>query len=306
MIVVENLTKFYGARPALSGLSFSIEDNEVVGFLGRNGAGKTTVLKILSGLLLPTSGAFSVGGVDGLRDPIALRAQVGFLPDRPPLYEDMSPRAMVAYAGRLYGMPKAGLDARVDEVLAQTHLSNVADDRIGWLSHGYRQRVGIAQAVVHRPRFVILDEPISGLDPAQIVEMRKLVKGLAAHHTVLLSSHILSEIAQTCDRILVLHEGRIVARGTEQELMKGLTAGPVHIDVAGGEDTVRGVFGGDGFALSAAGPGRTRVTFEAAHDDAVAAAVKRAVDGGLAVVRVAPDDEGLEGTFLQLTKGAAA
>lgn len=221
MIEAEGIHKHYGARAALDGVSFKIQPGEVVGFLGLNGAGKTTMLKVLCGLLLPSAGTVRVFNVDGVKDPLALRKNIGFLPDRAPLYGEMTVRAMLTYAGKLNGVDDARIARRVDEVIALASLDNVADDLIETLSHGYRQRVGIAQAIVHEPRLVVLDEPISGLDPAQIVAMRALIRGLKDKHTVLLSSHILNEISQTCDRILVLHGGKIVAQGTEAELNKG-------------------------------------------------------------------------------------
>ncbi len=221
MIEAEGVFKHYGNKAALDGVSFSIATSEVVGFLGLNGAGKTTMLKILCGLLLPTAGRVVVNGIDAVADPLALRRQIGFLPDRPPVYGELSVRQMLSYAGRLNGVSGARIDGRVAEVLALADLEHVADDLIETLSHGYRQRVGIAQAIVHEPKLVVLDEPISGLDPAQIVAMRSLIRGLKQKHTVLLSSHILNEITHTADRILVLHGGRIVAQGTEAELVGG-------------------------------------------------------------------------------------
>lgn len=221
MIEAVNIFKHYGAHAALDGVSFRIAPGEVVGFLGLNGAGKTTMLKVLCGLLLPSAGQVRVFDVDGVADPLALRKNIGFLPDRAPLYGEMSVREMLTYAGRLNGVDGARIKGRVNEVLGLASLEAVADDLVETLSHGYRQRVGIAQAIVHEPRLVVLDEPISGLDPAQIVAMRSLIRGLTEKHTVLLSSHILGEISQTCDRILVLHAGRIVAQGTEAELTVG-------------------------------------------------------------------------------------
>jgi ABC-2 type transport system ATP-binding protein len=221
MIEAQDIHKHYGARAALDGVSFSIQPGEVVGFLGLNGAGKTTMLKVLCGLLLPSAGHIRVFDVDGVKDPLALRRNIGFLPDRAPLYGEMTVREMLTYAGKLNGVAGGRIARRVDEVLQLASLDDVADDLIETLSHGYRQRVGIAQAIVHEPRLVILDEPISGLDPAQIVAMRALIRGLKHKHTVLLSSHILGEISQTCDRILVLHAGKIVAQGTEGDLTQG-------------------------------------------------------------------------------------
>lgn len=306
MIVAESISKFYGARQALKDLSFSIEKGEVVGFLGLNGAGKTTVLKILSGLLLPSSGRMLVDGIDGLNEPRELRRRIGFLPDRPPLYGDMTVRQMLRYAGRLNGVEKARIEARVDEVLQLADLTHVADDLVDWLSHGYRQRVGIAQTIVHEPALVLLDEPISGLDPEQIVGMRKLIRGLGDKHTVLLSSHILGEISQTCDRLLVLNQGHIVAQGTEKELVRGAVSEHLEITVRGDLPSAEAalqtvadvsdvkVLAIDGDIVRM----RVRAPTEEARESAVAALVRK----GIGVHRVVDASGGLESVFLKLTR----
>ena len=218
MIEIRDLYKYYGERRALGALSFTIEPGQIIGLLGLNGAGKTTTLRILACDLLPTSGTVRVGGVDVVSDPDAVRAKIGYLPDSPPLYPEMTVREYLRFAGEIRGLKRSQLSARVDEVIQLTELGAVRDDRIATLSHGFRQRVGIAQAIVHKPELVVLDEPISGLDPVQIVEMRELVRSLGGEHTVIISSHILSEISETCDRILVIGEGTIIADGSEAEL----------------------------------------------------------------------------------------
>jgi len=218
VIEIRDLYKYYGERRALGALSFTIEPGQIIGLLGLNGAGKTTTLRILACDLLPTSGTVRVGGVDVVSDPDAVRAKIGYLPDSPPLYPEMTVREYLRFAGEIRGLKRSQLSARVDEVIQLTELGAVRDDRIATLSHGFRQRVGIAQAIVHKPELVVLDEPISGLDPVQIVEMRELVRSLGGEHTVIISSHILSEISETCDRILVIGEGTIIADGSEAEL----------------------------------------------------------------------------------------
>jgi ABC-2 type transport system ATP-binding protein len=309
MIVAEGISKFYGPRRALNDLTFTIETGEVVGFLGLNGAGKTTVLKILSGLLLPSGGRVTVDGIDGLDSPRELRRRVGFLPDRPPLYPDMSVRGMLTYAGRLNGVSASDIDARVAEVLGLADLRDVADDQVEWLSHGYRQRVGIAQTIVHDPALVILDEPISGLDPEQIVGMRNLIKQLGEKHTVLLSSHILAEISQTCDRLLVLHKGRIVAQGAEQDLTSG-AIGRLSITVRGAreeiERTLAAVDGVSDVELSSFEDDVARFLLRVDGDEVREAAVSALVQAGLGVRRVAEaDGAGLEDVFLRLTRAGA-
>lgn len=218
MIEASGLTRYYGNFAAVREATFTIDDREIVGFLGLNGAGKSTMLKILAGVLLPSAGSVKVGGLDASNDPDALRRKIGFLPEEPPLYREMRVREFLQWCGEVKGRSKLQVREAMPQVLETCDLTPVADRVIGELSHGYKKRVGIAQAIIHRPEVVILDEPISGLDPQQIVEMRSVVRSLQEHSTVLISSHILSEIEQTCDRILVIHRGRIVAEGTEQEL----------------------------------------------------------------------------------------
>ncbi len=310
MIVAEHVSKYYGSRRALDDVSFEIASGEVVGFLGLNGAGKTTVLKVLSGLLLPSAGRVQIDGIDIFDRPREVRRRIGFLPERPPLYDDMSVRGMLGYAGRLNGVSAAEIGRRVDEVCELTQIREVADDLVGWLSQGYRQRLGIAQAIVHRPALVILDEPITGLDPKQIVGMRGLIRGLAEQHTVLLSSHILGEISQTCDRLLVLHSGRLVAHGKESELSSQAAATRVEALVRGEAEAVAAV------AEATEGVGAVQVVV--AHSDVVKLSADVASEGareallaalvgaGLGVRRYAEAEGGLESIFLQLTESGTA
>jgi ABC-2 type transport system ATP-binding protein len=218
MIRASNLSKFYGGKRALGPVSFEITDGETVGFLGLNGAGKTTALRILACDLRPSSGTIEVGGVDAVAQPHEVRKRIGFLPENPPLYTDMIVTDYLRFSGELRGMTKAEVKRRMPEVLEITDITDVANDQISTLSHGYRQRVGLAQAIVHEPKFLILDEPTRGLDPVQIVEMRNLIHDLKQNHTVLISSHILTEISQTCDRLLVLGRGKLLGSGSEQDL----------------------------------------------------------------------------------------
>lgn len=223
MIRVNNLSKYYGGKRALGPVAFEIADGETVGFLGLNGAGKTTALRMLACDLRPSSGAVTIGGIDAIANPHEVRKLIGFLPENPPLYGDMVVADYLKFAAELRGMKKPGIQRRMPEVLELTALSNVADEVINTLSHGYRQRVGVAQAIIHQPKFLILDEPTRGLDPVQIVEMRNLIHDLKQNHTVLISSHILTEISQTCDRLLVLGGGTLLGAGTEAELVSNKT-----------------------------------------------------------------------------------
>ncbi|MBZ0115425.1 MAG: ABC transporter ATP-binding protein [Sandaracinaceae bacterium] len=264
MIVVDKVTKFYGPRPAVRDLDFKIDEGECVGFLGLNGAGKSTTLRLLSCLLLPTSGRITIRGLDAEEQPHEIRKLIGYLPDTPPLYPEMRVTEFLRFAGQLRQMKRSAVDKRMPEVVELTGLRDVVDQPIGTLSHGYKQRVGIAQAIVHDPALLILDEPIQGLDPVQIVEMRQLIRNLRGKHTILLSSHILSEIEQTCDRVLMLHRGRITAQGTEDEVVAQLrTAMPgyrqqarevwLEVEIRGDEASVRKVLGSVGGAVTELG-----------------------------------------------------
>jgi ABC-2 type transport system ATP-binding protein len=230
VIEIRDLYKYYGDRKAVGPLSATIEKGQIVGLLGLNGAGKTTTLRVLACDLLPTSGSVRVAGLDVIERPDEVRSRVGYLPDTPPLYGEMTVREYLSYVSRLHGVARGDIARRVNETLELTEVVDEADQIIASLSHGFRQRVGIAQAIVHRPELVVLDEPISGLDPVQIVEMRDLVRSLRGEHTVIVSSHILHEISETCDRILVIRDGEIVASGTEAELSNKLLSG-MRVDI---------------------------------------------------------------------------
>jgi ABC-2 type transport system ATP-binding protein len=223
VIEVDQLLKYYGAIRAVGPVTASIPQGEVVGLVGLNGAGKTTTLRILAGDLLPTSGSLRVDGLDVVADADSLRQRIGYLPDVPPLYPEMTVQDFLTFVARLRRVTGKQVGSWVQDAMRLTALTERRAQRIGELSHGYRQRVGIAQAIVHRPSLVILDEPISGLDPVQIVEMRQLLRGLRGEHTVVVSSHILSEISETCDRLLVMRDGQVVASGTEPELLAVVT-----------------------------------------------------------------------------------
>lgn len=219
MIDVQQLFKYYGRQRAVGPLSFTIDKGQIVGLLGLNGAGKTTALRILACDLLPSSGSVLVDGIDVVDNPHAVRKHIGYLPDLPPLYPEMTVHAYLVFVARLRGGVSSKIAAKQAEKAQRlTQIDHVASSPIASLSHGYRQRVGIAQAIVHQPKLILLDEPILGLDPVQIVEMRHLLRSLAGTFTIVLSSHNLQEISETCDRILVLKQGEIVASGTEQDL----------------------------------------------------------------------------------------
>jgi ABC-2 type transport system ATP-binding protein len=219
VIEVDQLYKFYGSSRAVGPLSVSIAAGEVVGLLGLNGAGKTTTLRVLACDLLPSSGAVRVGGLDVVEEPDRVRRLVGYLPDTPPLYDEMTVAQYLEFVARLRGVASSDTKKLVERAAELSGVSARLRQAIGALSHGFRQRVGIAQAIVHKPKLVVLDEPSSGLDPVQIKDMRQLVRSLGGEHTVLVSSHNLPEISEMCDRLLVMGQGTIVASGSEAELV---------------------------------------------------------------------------------------
>jgi len=311
MISVQHLTKKYGSFTAVNDISFEVEKGEVVGFLGPNGAGKSTTMKILTAFLPPTSGSAKIAGFDVFTQSIEARKRIGYLPENTPLYTDMNIVDYLAFAGELRGMSRAEIRKRMPDVLDITALGDVSQDPIGTLSHGYRQRVGVAQAIIHQPKFLILDEPTRGLDPVQIVEMRNLIHDLKQNHTVLISSHILTEISQTCDRLLVLGDGEILKSGTEETLTQDLHVRHVVVAVkrAAGDE----FFGGNVAERLGKVEGVTKVDApKEAHDimtytvhcdrETRAALGKAVVDSGWDLLRLDSLTSELEQTFISLVR----
>jgi ABC-2 type transport system ATP-binding protein len=234
MIEVENLTKRYGPTLAVSDVSFQVQKGEILGFLGPNGAGKTTTMRIITGFLLPSAGRVRVAGVDVAASPLDAKRHIGYLPENPPVYTDMTVKEYLAFVGRIKGVPRGELKKRVGEVSEKCAVADVQHRQIGKLSKGYRQRVGLAQALIHNPDILILDEPTAGLDPKQIIETRQLIKGLSGQHTVILSTHILPEVSKTCQRVVVINQGAVVAVGAPDELTARLQGyGSVLVTVDG-------------------------------------------------------------------------
>lgn len=219
-IVVENLTKSYGSQKAVDNISFRVRTGEVLGFLGPNGAGKTTTMKAITSYLQPTAGCIRVGQYDVQSQPDEVRRRIGYLPENNPLYKDMYVVEYLRFVAELHQIPKDITDRRIMEMIVLCGLEAEKHKKIEELSKGYKQRVGLAQALIHNPEVLILDEPTTGLDPNQIVEIRKLIKDIGREKTVILSSHILAEVEATCDRILIINKGKIVADGTADELRK--------------------------------------------------------------------------------------
>jgi ABC-2 type transport system ATP-binding protein len=234
MIDVQSLTKDYGTRRAISGISFKVERGEVLGFLGPNGAGKTTTMRIITGYMPPTSGTVTIAGFDIFRQSLEARRRIGYLPESVPLYTDMSVGDYLDFMAKIKGIPRARRREQIDKVMEQTHIEDRRRQLIGRLSKGFRQRVGLSQALLGEPDVLILDEPTVGLDPRQITDVRELIKGFGKDHAVILSTHILPEVSMVCSRVLIVDDGKEVAIDTAENLMKqarGTEA--VHVTVRG-------------------------------------------------------------------------
>ena len=307
MIEVQHVTKRYGPVAAVSDVSFRVEAGQIVGFLGPNGAGKTTTMRVLTGYLPPTEGTASVAGFDVIEEPVEAKRRTGYLPETPPLYPEMTVREYLTFVARVNGIAAGERRGRIDQVMERTSIGDVADRHCGKLSKGYRQRVGLAQAILHNPAVLILDEPTAGLDPKQIIETRELIKELAGDHTIILSTHILPEVAQTCERVVIINRGRVVAEDSPDNLTGGL-AGAVtvqlQVDTAGADPTaalqaVPGVASvsvgepaGDGLAVEVRG----------AQDVDVRRALANAVvSNGWGLLEMRRARLSLEEIFLQLT-----
>ncbi|ELS01525.1 ABC-type multidrug transport system, ATPase component [Xenococcus sp. PCC 7305] len=221
-IEVQNLSKVYGSTTAIEDVNFTVETGEIIGFLGPNGAGKTTTMRILAGYLPATTGTAKIAGYDVHQQSMEVRRRIGYLPENPPLYPEMTVEGFLNFVAKIKGVAKCDRKKKVTTVIERCQLEDKTKTAIYKLSKGYRQRVGIAQAIVHEPRVIILDEPTVGLDPRQIIEVRNLIKSLAIEHTIILSTHILPEVSMTCDRIMIINQGKIVITNSPDELQKQL------------------------------------------------------------------------------------
>ncbi|MCX6119208.1 MAG: ABC transporter ATP-binding protein [Proteobacteria bacterium] len=305
LISAQHLSKFYGDYAAIEGVSFSIEEGEIVGLLGLNGAGKSTILKILGSFLLPSGGDASISGFSVEHDAEKVRSLIGYLPDTPPLYDEMRVIPYLRYVAKLKNVPDARVEERVADVIQKTNLEDVAWVQLGELSHGFRQRVGIAQALVHDPKVLILDEPINGLDPVQIVEMRDLILSLRGRHTVILSSHILSEITKTCDRILIIDQGKLVAEGNEADLENKFAKNMrVNLEVKGGqglEASLKSLAGVKSTKTHPVQNGMTRIEIEC-EGDLRSEIASKVIASGASLYELGRDGDGLEAVFMKLVK----
>lgn len=310
MIKVEGLTKRYNRFTAVQGINFEVPKGRIVGFLGPNGAGKTTTMRILTCFLPPTSGTASVAGFDVLKQPMEVKKRIGYLPESPPVYPEMEVHEYLSFVGRLKGIPAAELPKRVEEVSERCNVADVRTKLIAKLSKGYRQRVGLAQAIIHNPDVLILDEPTAGLDPKQIHETRDLIRSLAGAHTIILSTHILPEVEQTCDEVVIISKGQVVARDSVRNLtsrLRGQEAVAIEVraaedkDAGAVEQALRAVAGVSRVERRQARSGLLHFEIESEPGQHVRAALARAVVGcGWDLEELRPVAVSLEEIFLEL------
>ena len=312
MIEVSHLTKRYGGHTAVSNLSFTIEKGQIYGFLGPNGAGKSTTMNIMTGCLAASEGEVRIDGHDIFEEPQQAKRLIGYLPEQPPLYLDRTPREYLTFVGRAKGIKDKALPEQIGRVMEVTQITDVADRLIKHLSKGYRQRVGIAQALLGDPEVVILDEPTVGLDPKQIIEIRSLIQSLGQKHTVILSSHILSEVQAVCQTILIISKGHLVACDTPENLERIFSgSAAVDLTVEAGEAQTREILGPLDHIRSVdvrpEGADRCQVTLETDGDEGVCRAVFFAFSrAGRAILRMTDAKASLEDIFIELTSGEAA
>ncbi len=308
MIEIQGLTKRYGALTAVDDLNLTIRDGLIYGFLGANGAGKTTTLGMLTGALAPTAGTVRISGFDLMEKPLEARRRIGYLPETPPLYPEMTAQEYLRFIARARGIAKKEQNAAIEEALRKTNVYDVRSRLLRQLSKGYRQRVGIAQAILGEPEILVLDEPTVGLDPAQVVEMRALIRELGSRHTVIFSSHILSEVQLLCDRVFIMDHGKLLCEDTPENLEKTLTEGEIlEITVLGEKEkaekrlsALEEVEGVETLGADEAGV-RLRVTLapKAGAREQVALALSKA---GIAVTAMQTVSATLEDAFLRLTQ----
>ncbi len=311
MIEVSGLWKSYGELDALSNVTFKVEKGQIVGFLGANGAGKSTTMDILCGCIGADRGTANVAGYDITDAPLEAKKRLGYLPDVAPLHLDMLVGDYIAYAAELRKISRTAIKARVDSTIEKLTLGDVRNRVIGNLSKGFRQRVGLAQALVHDPEVLILDEPTEGLDPTQISEIRKLIRSLAGQHTILLSSHILSEVQNTCDKIIIINKGKIVTQGTYAELASSMESGHIYkLKVARNGSNALTTLGRLGLqniraVASASASISEEIEFEVSTttgDQILDDVAKAVIDGGFGLRGLTLKTKSLEDVFLQLTK----
>ncbi|MCZ6697255.1 MAG: ATP-binding cassette domain-containing protein [Acidobacteria bacterium] len=310
MIEASRVTKVYGGRRVVEEVSFSVARGEILGFLGPNGAGKTTTMRILTGFVPPTQGTARIAGFDILDQPVEAKRRLGYLPEHPPLYDEMIVRSFLEFVATIRGVLRARIRTQVDRALERCGLTNVSGRPIGLLSKGFRQRVGLAQAILHEPDVLILDEPTVGLDPSQIRDIRQLIKGFAGDHTVILSTHILAEVTMTCDRVLIINEGKIAAEDTLEALAaRGQRTRRVAVRVArAGAEALRGLRAIPGVlnVVQEEGGEGAFVVESAGDRDVREEIARRSVEGGWGLHEMRPLTLSLEEIFIRIIQGEAS
>ena len=307
MIEVQHLTKRYGRVTAVEDVSFRVERGEILGFLGPNGAGKTTTMRILTGYMPATEGKAVVAGFDVFDEPIEAKRRTGYLPETPPLYPDMTVVEYLSFVAKIKGVPAAGRTDRIRAVMERTRIADMAQRQCSKLSKGYRQRVGLAQAIIHNPDVLILDEPTAGLDPKQIIETRELIKELAGNHTIILSTHILPEVSQTCQRVVIINKGKVVAVDTPDNLtarLRGSETMYVQVDASGADAAVslRRIPGVTRVVESDRRGAAVGYEVESEHGQDIRRELARSVVGsGWGLLELRPMRMSLEEIFLSLT-----
>ncbi len=310
-IIVNNLTKVYGVQHALQSISFAVESGEIVGFLGPNGAGKSTTFKIATGYLPPTQGSVSVAGFDVVQQAMEVKKVIGYLPEHNPLYLDMFVHEYLQFVGSLYGMKGVTLKTKVGEMVERCGLTREQNKKIETLSKGYRQRVGLAQALLHAPKVLILDEPTSGLDPNQLIEIRKLIKEVSQHKTVIFSTHIMQEVEALCDRVVIINKGEIVADDKVSNLMNTNQSKVFIVEFEGivNEQELSALIGIDKiFHLPTSSLELRASSFKIFAKEGVdvrAELFRYAADKNLSLVGLKQEQQNLESIFQELTKQQA-
>lgn len=304
MIQVNNLTKNFGFIRALDDVSFTVDKGEIVGFLGPNGAGKTTAMRIIAGYLSPTEGTVTIDGVSVDEEPLALKTMIGYLPEHPPLYMEMYVRNYLEFVGSVKGVPRAGLREAVDEAMEAVMITDKAGMVIRHLSKGYRQRVGLAGALVHKPPILILDEPTVGLDPTQIVEIRKLISNLKAEdRTLIISTHILAEVEQTCEKVIIINRGRIVAIDSRENLTSdGSGQARLQLEVARKVDSALQALSGLEQVTATRMSGNLLAVSYPPGEDMREAISRVVLESGAGLLAMQPQKLGLEEVFINLTR----
>ena len=301
LIEVEHLSRYFGKLIAVDNINFTVKKGEILGFLGINGAGKTTTMQMLSGCLAPSLGSIKINGVDILREPLLAKRSIGYLPDTPPLYKDLSVREFLFYCGQLHAIPKSDINLALDKVLIRCGLTSVTNRLIAHLSKGFQQRIGIAQAIIHNPDVIILDEPTVGLDPLQIIEIRELIRELRQDHAVILSTHILTEVHETCTHLQIINQGKLIAKERVDSITQSMNESSLIIKTVFPIDaepilSIEGVRN-----LEVLSNNRFKINFKPTHDPTQEIS-ETVINKGWGLIEMSPNNQNIEALFIGLTK----